>query len=158
MESLSQHKITLPEIIKVKLRELNWNQALLAERSGVSPPVISRLLNGAKNISVENITKILATLSILNVGLKSGVPEKAWADTKPKGYTNREIQRMEDLAAANKRLNEYLEKENKQLNQKIKELENEVQVLKKRWINGRRQGDPAELDVAVLRKQSEKEK
>lgn len=152
MEFPSQAKSTLVEILETKLRELNWKQAVLAERSGVSPPVISRLLKGSKLIGVENITKILDTLGFINIGLKSGIPEKAWVDTKPKGYSTREIKRMEALEVANKKINEYLEKENKQLKQKVEKLENETRMLKKRWADGRREEDQEGLDVLALRK------
>lgn len=54
----------LVEQIKSELEERGWKPATLAQRSGVSPVVISRLLNGSANIKIESLQKIWDCLSI----------------------------------------------------------------------------------------------
>lgn len=63
---MRQIKNTLVDIIKQRMAELGLNQPLLSKNSGVSQPVISRLLKGSVNVKINNIDAILNELSLLN--------------------------------------------------------------------------------------------
>ena len=67
MNKHCQEKNTMVDIIKSELTHRKWTQTRLAEESGVSQPVISRLLNGSEQVGVANISNILAALGILSV-------------------------------------------------------------------------------------------
>lgn len=132
------------------------NDDALAEKLGISRGSVSNYRTGKRKIPLNIIFKTaLDTKREFDWILTGHEPQ---ADGKPKEDITKEIQYLKDIATLNKKLNERLEKEIKELNQKIKELEREGQMLKKGWVSGRRLGDPPELDVAALRKQSEKEK
>jgi transcriptional regulator with XRE-family HTH domain len=74
MEYSSQEKNPLVEMIKQAISIKKWKQNKLAKASGVAQPVISRLLNGSSNISIDNIYNILNCLDILQI--KKGVHEQ----------------------------------------------------------------------------------
>ena len=70
MKKRCQEKNTLVELISLALQERGWNIAKLSKESGVSQPVISRLLKGTVNVKIENIYRILRALNLLNVQRK----------------------------------------------------------------------------------------
>ena len=53
------------ELIKDRMSTLGWKAKVLSKKSGVTEPVISRLLNGSANIGVANIFKLLNALELL---------------------------------------------------------------------------------------------
>lgn len=63
---MSQEENTLTKLIKRKMAYFGWRAKVLSKKSGVTEPVISRLLNGSVNIGVENIFKLLNALELLN--------------------------------------------------------------------------------------------
>lgn len=68
MEFNSQDKNPLVDMISTKMKLLKMNQEQLSSLTGVSQPVISRLLNKkkpSKNIGIENIYSILNKLDLL---------------------------------------------------------------------------------------------
>jgi predicted transcriptional regulator len=62
---MSQAQNTLVNAIKAKMKALGLNQTSLSESSGVTQPVISRLLNGSINIKIDNLDAILKALGLL---------------------------------------------------------------------------------------------
>lgn len=124
------------------------NKAIAAEL-GVKPSVCSNWKT-RNAIPWNELLNFSISHSVSLIKLLTG--QKQNPNIPSNGYTAREIQHMEDSAAANKKLNEYLVNENKQIKRQVKVLKDETQNLQKRWTDDRRQEDPEDLDVAALRK------
>lgn len=62
----SQDKNTLAYLVQKAMDNMGLKQEDLAEKTGVKQPVISRLVNGGKNIGTKNIFEILKALNLLN--------------------------------------------------------------------------------------------
>ena len=97
-----------------------------------------------KLIKIIELSGVSANLLLTGQEQKYNIPSN--------GYATREIQHIENSAAANKELNEYLKKENKELKRKVKNLTEEFQKFIKKHMEYRRREDPEDLDVAALRK------
>jgi transcriptional regulator with XRE-family HTH domain len=70
MNEKSQPKNSLADFILTAMRKQGLNQVELCKLTGVSQPVISRLLNKknpARNIGVKNIYEILKKLDLLKI-------------------------------------------------------------------------------------------
>jgi len=149
--------------LKRLMKERNMGPKRLADMMGVSQSYISSLLKGGKeggrNVGKKTVLKIGKALNIEEYEFYNlEVTGKSSENKNSQGYTDREIQHMENSAAANKELNEYLKNENKKLKRQVEVLMVTIEKLKKSWVDGRRQGDAEGLDVKSLRKQSNKEK
>lgn len=48
--------------LRVKMAEENVNAAALARMTGITPSYVSLILNGEKNVGVENLKKICSAL------------------------------------------------------------------------------------------------
>lgn len=55
----------ITKTIKERMNALSLSAAELSRMTGVQPPALSRLLNGSKQVNIENIYKILSALDLL---------------------------------------------------------------------------------------------
>ena len=109
MEFKSQDKIPLGDLIKSKIRELNWTQKELSERSGASEACISRVVNGSGLVKVENISSMLEILGFL-CDKSRNVIDKAWSFSDKAKGTYSDLRHIVETAnkAADKQKTSYL--------------------------------------------------
>jgi hypothetical protein len=66
VDSSSQTKNTLLDLIKKEMDKRGWDEPRLVKESKVSQPVVFRLLRGSVNAKIENLYKILNALGLLS--------------------------------------------------------------------------------------------
>ena len=125
------------------------NPAQFARDAKIRDQTFRKYLNGSMPGPIK-IIKIAEAGNVSTGWLLTGHEPKS--NPPPNGYTTEGIQNLKDLAAANKKLNDHLEQENKELKRKVKNLTEEFQKFIKKYTEYRRRGDPEDLDVGALRK------
>ncbi len=50
--------------ILLRLEDLNWTQKMLAEKMGVSPQQINKIVKGRENLSLDTLTKLQTILEV----------------------------------------------------------------------------------------------
>jgi transcriptional regulator with XRE-family HTH domain len=139
MESSSQDKNALLELLEGRLEALGikgrGRGKTLAEMAGMAESTVSRILNGSKQVGMENIFKILHALNLISTIDEQPIDEP----TRQAMLTTKEIMESKDpyvapallanLAAF--QLSVRANKENEKLKKEVGELTKEVNYLKK---------------------------
>jgi plasmid maintenance system antidote protein VapI len=140
-----QEKNPLLEFIADRLKEFEWKPVDLARHANVHQSVVSRLLNDSKQISVDNIYKILKAL-----GASPGEPIKSRvklieAAEPSEGYGRK-------ISGDHSKEIEFLREQVRFYKEKATFFEFKCTDLKRRLLSGKRADDPEDLDVKNLRK------
>jgi len=113
MKSKSQEYISLVKLILIEFEIKGWTQRRLAEKSGVSPSTINRLIKDRALLETENLLAILKALGLLDgIILKNSY--KATKSPPPLGscFTNQALERYLFLEVIIREVNVAAENKN----------------------------------------------
>lgn len=76
--------INVARQVKAKLKELGWTNKQLAEAMGCSQPMVTKIVRGDQNLTLETISKLERVLGIKEIYLhKQEQPDVTISDAKP---------------------------------------------------------------------------